>query len=95
MNTAKFIPMETKHYWAPGEHQKAYLATAGSDKSKVVCGDTFETLCDNCKSRQGQASYAYEREKDGRKWISRVVAYSESEARKTLRDWAGRSLTFI
>ena len=92
MTTAQLLPMETQFPYAPGAHQEAYLATAGSDPNEIVCGDTLETLCENCKQNQGKATYVFQRIdlETGRQWKSHVMARSVDKARQGLTSWAGR-----
>ena len=92
MTTARLLPMETEFNYAPGMHQKAYLATAGSNPNEIVCGNTLETLCENCQANQGKATYVFERKDNetGRQWKSRIMARSVEQARATLSEWAGK-----
>ena len=94
MIEAKFIPMETEYPYAPGAHQDAIRKTAGQTEeyAQQACGNTFDSLCDNCRANHGKAKYTFELTdtQTGRTWKKRTLAYSIKQARETLTNWGGR-----
>ena len=93
MIEAKLIPMETEFPHAPGAHRNAILNTAGQTEEYALkaCGDTEETLCDNCQKNREKCVFVFQMHdlETGRRWKRRVGAIDVAQARKTLTQWGG------